>query len=89
MVAITTDTHHRRHVPAPGRAVPVHLRPATTAGGTPALPAATVQRVLLVVAAVAVVLVVAVGTAALGRLLDAQRGIPVSGAPPVATAPAS
>jgi hypothetical protein len=38
-----------------------------------------------VAVAVALVVVVAVGTALLGRVLDAQRGIPVSGPAPVAT----
>ena len=75
MAAISTDsprwsapTHvGRHHAPA------AHLR---LASGQPAAPYSPAARLLLVVAAVLVVVAVAVGTAAFGRVLDSHRGIP-------------
>lgn len=75
MAAISTDsprwsppTNIGRH-----RAPTAHLR---LASGQPAAPHGSAARVLLVVAAVVVVMAVTVGTAAFGRVLDSQRGIP-------------
>ena len=89
MVAITTDTHldHDPEVAgeAPVRLLPLPVPARAAAGGVPSAPGAVATRALLVVAAVALVLVAAVATAALGRVLDAQRGIPAS-APAAATA---
>lgn len=92
MVAITSDPHLDRY-PEVAEAAPVRLLPfpvpsGSTAGGVPSAPAAAASRVLLVVAAVVVVLATAVGTAALGRVLDAQRGIPTSAPAPAAASPA-
>ena len=92
MVAITTDPHLDRY-PEVADAAPVRLLPfpvpsRTTAGGVPASPAPAASRVLLVLAAVALVVVAAVGTAALGRVLDSQRGIPTSAPAPAAAFPA-
>lgn len=76
MVAITTDIP--RH-PAPRRSAPPAAparRPAS--GGEPLLPTSPVARLALVVVALLVVVAVGVGTAAVGRVLDTQRGIPAA-----------
>jgi hypothetical protein len=85
MVAITTDSHFSPDLErypeiadaAPARMLPFPSRHAAAAGGETLAPDAAL-RVLAVVAAVLLVLVVAVGTAALGRVLDGQRGIAAS-----------
>ncbi|MBK5222547.1 MAG: hypothetical protein JJE52_06675 [Acidimicrobiia bacterium] len=80
MAAITTDTHHQ--LPpfvARRRSAQVlpHRPPVRAAqGGQPLAPADVAVRLVLAIAAVVVVLAVAVGTAAIGRVLDGQRGIP-------------
>lgn len=87
MVAITTDTHHH---PAPRvgtAAAPEHhlapRPPRPAAGGAALLPADLGTRALLLVVALLAVVAVAVATAGLGRVLDAQRGIPAAGPAPV------
>lgn len=82
MVAITTDTAFDRS-PEPAREASVRLfpqpvRPGLAGGGQPLSPSVVALRALAVLAAIAVVLAVAVGTAALGRVLDSQRGIATS-----------
>ncbi len=79
MVAITTDSHPHPVVAdaPPARLFDFPSRSSAAAGGHPLAPD-VLLRVLGIVAAIALVLAVAVGTAALGRVLDGQRGIPAS-----------
>lgn len=78
MVAITTDVprHTPRVAPSP---VPTRY-PAR--GGEPLLPASPLARLAVAVVAVLLVVAVGVGTAAVGRVLDAQRGIPAAASAP-------
>jgi hypothetical protein len=82
MVAITTDTHrHQNHAGTERRRSDGRFEPAVGyAQGVGSQPVAPdlVVRALVIVAAVLLALAVAVGTAALGRVLDSQRGIPAS-----------
>ncbi|MGY6502185.1 MAG: hypothetical protein ACXIVQ_14975 [Acidimicrobiales bacterium] len=79
MVALTQD-HPRHTVRISGAPAPVlRLAPRRE----PAEPQVVVTRALLAILAVVLVVAVAVGSAAFGRMLDSQRGIP---ADPVATA---
>ena len=99
MVAITTESHSspahegiddpwpRVAIEPSARLLPFPTPARAAAGGRPLAPE-VVARMVAVVAAVVLVLAVAVGTAAFGRVLDGQRGIP-SSAPevPAATSP--
>ena len=75
MVAITTDIP--RH-PAPRRSAPPAPGRHPTSSGEPLLPTSPAVRLALVVVALLVVVAVGVGTAAVGRVLDTQRGIPAA-----------
>lgn len=79
MVAISTDSSHWHEPPVrvsrPSRPAQVGL----ATGDEHAGPVSAVSMVLLVVGIVALTLVVAFGTVALGRALDSQRGITASG----------
>jgi hypothetical protein len=82
MVAITTDTALGRYPElaqeAPVRLLPQPVRPRSASGGQPLSPSVVALRAMAVLAAVVVVVAVAVGTAALGRVLDSERGITTS-----------
>lgn len=91
MVAITTDTHRPQGPVADTRhASPARLldMPAGAASRGHATAPDAMAKVLMVVAAIVLALAVAVGTAALGRVLDTQRGIPTS-SPAVASSTSS
>ena len=79
MVAISTDSPRFTF----DTATADQHRPRSTLRLAPAGPVdslSPVARLLLVIAAVVVVMAVAVGSVAFGRMLDTQRGIPAAGA---------
>lgn len=82
MVAIVTDTHTAPVPyladPYPTTRVPAARRPRPAAGGQPAAPGSTLARAAVVVVALLALLLAAMGTAAVGRVLDAQRGVPAT-----------
>jgi hypothetical protein len=74
MAAISTDSPRWSPSTHVGQQrAPVHLQLVSSGSAAPYSPAA---RVLLVVTALILVVAVAIGTAAFGRLLDSHRGIP-------------
>ena len=80
MVAITTDTAHHLVEPS-GRSINPTVALRLAPRREPAEPTVLIRRVLLAIVAVVVVAAVMVGTAAFGRVLDGQRGIPAVWAP--------
>ncbi len=77
MVAVTTDPIPWS-APRSGRSSAIDDGRVTAAPTGPAVPVGAAQRLLLVLVGLALVVGVAVGTAALGRVLDTHRGIPAA-----------
>jgi hypothetical protein len=77
MVAVTTDPTPWS-APRSGRSHPADLGRVVAAPTGPAVPVGAAQRLLVVAVALLLVVGVAVGTAALGRVLDTHRGIPAA-----------
>lgn len=87
MVAVTTDPIHWSDTPPRSVRSGGSGPRGVAAPAGPAVPVGAAQRLVLVALAVVLVVVVAVGSAALGRVLDSQRGIPAGPAAASTTHP--